>query len=77
MQDRQFRVEGKWSLASDGYQWILQYRGRGVSFVHSTRDVLARCMRDKDCGQRTAEKLLDGLPDTFEAWKSSGGQFYA
>lgn len=71
MEDRKFKVVGDWALASDGIQWVLQYKGRGISFVHSTRDVLVRCMRDKGCELRTAEKLLDGLPATFNEWKSS------
>jgi hypothetical protein len=49
--DKTFAVSGSWSLASDGMQWILQRRAgadgwRAVSFVHSTKDVLARCMRE-------------------------------
>src|SRR5262249_30349743 len=48
--DRQFAVSGKWALASDGLQWILQRKRSGrppwraVSFVRSTKDILARCM---------------------------------
>jgi hypothetical protein len=74
--DRQFRVEGEWALASDGLQWVLQYSTTGkqwkaISFVRSTKDILARCMREKGCEPLIAEKLLSGLPDTFDEWKSS------
>jgi hypothetical protein len=54
--ERQFAISGGWALGSDGLQWIL-YRQRsekhggwvGVSFVRSTKDILARCMREKGC----------------------------
>ena len=57
MPDRQFAVSGKWALAADRLQWMLQrqrmHKGRvdwhSVSFVASTKDVLARCMREKGC----------------------------
>jgi hypothetical protein len=39
-----------------------------VSFVHSSRDVLARCMREKGVEPGTAVILLEGLPDTFDEW---------
>jgi hypothetical protein len=59
---------GRWAVAADGLQWILQRR-RGdrwenLSFVRSTKDTLARCMREK--GARPDEMgLLAGLPDRF------------
>ena len=40
-----------------------------VSFVSSTRDILARCMREKGCGP-DLEVLLAGLPETFKDWRS-------
>ena len=43
---------------------------RAVSFVRSTRDILARCMREKGCNLPTANLLLAGLPDTFDEWKA-------
>jgi hypothetical protein len=54
MTDRVFATSGDWGLASDGLQWMLcrRYNDRGkvcwrpVSFVRSTKDILARCMRD-------------------------------
>ena len=73
--DRQFKVEGNWALAADNLQWVLQRKNgdawAGVSFVRSTKDILARCMREKGMEPLIAERLLDGLPDTFEEWKSS------
>ena len=42
-----------------------------VSFVHSTRDILARCMREKGVEPGTAAQLLSGLPETFDQWKQT------
>ena len=74
MTDRVFAVAGDWALASDGVQWILQRRQggqwRAVSFVRSTRDILARCMREKGVEAAHSALLLAGLPDTFDQWKS-------
>jgi hypothetical protein len=72
---RVFEVEGKWTLSADAVQWIL-YRNRsgardGVAFVSTTKDILARCMREKGVEPHTAEKLLGGLPATFKEWKAS------
>jgi hypothetical protein len=71
--DRQFACSGRWALASDGVQWILQrLREKGgrsgwrpVSFVHSTKAVLARCMKEKGVPPVDARRLLDGVPDQF------------
>jgi hypothetical protein len=47
MSDQVLATAGRWSVASDGIQWILRRhndQGSGwhpLSFVHSTRDVLA------------------------------------
>ena len=76
MADRQFAISGKWALAADSLQWMLQrqYMNKGqpawhsVSFVASTRDVLARCMRERGCPPADAERLLAALPSTFEEW---------
>jgi hypothetical protein len=69
---RFLRINDRFALASDGIQWILQRREGtkwcGVSFVRSTRDVLARCMREKGVPGDDAQKVLDTLPDTFKAW---------
>jgi len=78
MGDRIFAETSHWALASDGTQWILlrhrMDRGepswRAVAFVRSTRDVLARCMREKGVGAAASEFLLTELPDTFDTWKT-------
>jgi hypothetical protein len=78
MADRVFATSGDWALASDGVQWMLMRRRtrpagaywQPVSFVRSTRDVLARCMREKGVDVFNARSLLSGLPDTFEQWKT-------
>ena len=73
MIDRVFAEAGDWALASDGIQWILQRRydsaWRNLSFVRSTKDILARCMREKGVGVFDARFLLDPLPDSFDEWK--------
>jgi len=73
MSERQFAISGRWALAADRLQWMLQRRsGQGwqsVSFVSSTRDVLVRCMREKGCPPPVdAARLLAALPSTFEEW---------
>jgi hypothetical protein len=82
--DRQFAVSGNWALAADRLQWILQRRGGvdrrtgkdvwiNVSFVRSTRDILARCMREKGTPAEDAQRLLADLPETFDAWQKAPG----
>ena len=70
--DKQFAVSGNWAIASDGIQWILQRRAgrrwKAVSFVRSTKAILARCMREKHCPPPDQLALLDGLPNTFDEW---------
>jgi hypothetical protein len=70
MADRVLVTAGDWALATDGIQWILQRReGKGwraLSFVRSTKDILARCMREKGVEPGTADLLLAGLPDRFD-----------
>lgn len=77
--DRQLATTNEWSLASDGIQWILrrcrrkdgQTSWRPVSFVRSTRAILARCMREKGVPPEDAERLLSGLPSTFDEWRQN------
>jgi hypothetical protein len=74
--DRQFATSGDWAVAADQLQWILQRRyvskgnpaWRPVSFVSSTKDILARCCREKGVPPEDARRLLDGLPSTFKEW---------
>jgi hypothetical protein len=83
MSDWQFAVSGRWALASDGIQWILQKRRYAdgpwglVSFVRSHRDILARCMREKGCPTDDAAQLLAGLPETFDQWAAERQQTIA
>jgi hypothetical protein len=70
-------LSGNWALAADRVQWILQCRyatkgqpaWRPVSFVSSTKDILARCMREKGVPAEDARRMLDGLPSTFQKWR--------
>jgi hypothetical protein len=77
MADRVFASVGDWALGADEMQWILMRRRsrehggwKSVSFVRSSRDILARCMREKGTDEDTARLLLSGLPDTFDLWKT-------
>ena len=82
MLDNRFVTAHDWALASDGMQWILLHnhrqdgtgRWQAVSFVHSTRDILARCMREKGCPTEDARDLLKGLPLTFNEWWRAASQ---
>jgi len=83
MADRQFVIAGKWALAADRLQWMVQRRHmnkgqpvwHSVSFV-STKDILARCLREKGCPPEDAERLLAGLPSTFEQWRKARVRTY-
>ena len=82
MADRQFVISGKWALAADKLQWMVQRRylskgqpaWRSISFVSSTKDILARCLREKGCPPADAERLLAGLPSTFKEWAEKRAQ---
>jgi hypothetical protein len=71
------QIDADWSLAADGLQWILRRRrGKGghvawrdVSFVSSSKDTLARCMREKGVPVPAAAAVLAGLPDMFARWR--------
>ena len=69
-------TSGDWSVTTDGLQWILRRRvgtdrrtgkpvWESVSFVRSTKDILARCMREKGTPPEDARKLLAGLGESF------------
>jgi hypothetical protein len=80
----QVASSGKWAVASDGTQWILQKRRgtldprtgqpqwHGVSFVSSTRDILARCMREKGTPPEDAARLLAACGERFSPEPVSG-----
>jgi len=84
MADRQFAISGKWALAADRLQWMVQrqYLHKGeikwhsVSFVASTKVILARCLRENGCPPEDAERLLAGLPSTFEQWRKARVRTY-
>jgi hypothetical protein len=73
------RVGAKWALAYDDLQWILkrfigtrksgaragQEIWEDVSFVSSTKAILARCMREKGVPDDDIRNTMDCLPDTF------------
>jgi hypothetical protein len=78
--DRVFATASDWAVASDGIQWILMHRRqerrggwRAVWFVRSTKDILARGMREKGVEAADACLLLSGLPDSFDEWKTLHG----
>jgi hypothetical protein len=72
---RAIRIDGDWALAADRLQWILQRRHAGgwrpVSFVSSSKDILARCMREEGVPADAAQRVLASLPDTFAEWAHS------
>jgi hypothetical protein len=73
MSDTVLSTSGDWSVTTDGLQWILRIRRtqkgqpvwQGVSFVRSTKDILARCMREKGCPPEDAAKLLAAISERF------------
>jgi hypothetical protein len=73
--DKQFRRADDWGLASDGVQWVLQRKNgkswEGISFVRTLKAYLERCMCEKGVPPDAASQLLEGLPDTFEAWMNA------
>jgi hypothetical protein len=71
--DKQFRVSGGWALASDGVQWIVQKwegkRWRNLKYIRSDKAWLAyRLTKTLKVPPTDATRLLDGLPDSFDAW---------
>jgi len=70
--DKQFRVSGRWALASDGIQWVIQRQNgpdswQSVKFIHTDKAWLEYRLRQLAPAE-DAERLLEGLPDTFEQW---------
>jgi hypothetical protein len=70
------RINDNWAIGADNLQWVLlrhrtgPHPWYGVSFVSSTKEILARCMREKGVPADDAQLALDGLPDTFAEWSS-------
>ena len=80
--DRIFlRLGQNGALASDDMQWILLKNAspqkakptwRAVSFVHSTKSILLRCIREKGIETYpTAVLELDSMAPTFDEWKAA------
>jgi hypothetical protein len=74
MTERQIAIVGLWAIATDGVQWIVQrYRGgrwRNISFIHSTRTVLARCLHEAGATPAEIHALLGGFHARFEGEES-------
>ena len=67
-------TSGDWSVTTGGIQWILRKRRslkgtdvwQAVSFVRSSKDIVARCLKEKGCPPEDAAKLLGAIPVRFE-----------
>jgi len=66
------QIDDHWRIAADPLQWMLQRRTKNrwypVSFVSSTRDIPARCMREHGVPAAAAAQALARLPDSFQEW---------
>jgi hypothetical protein len=69
------------ALAADDLQWVLMRARVGnmsgwrpISFVSSTKTILARCMREKGVREIDANRILATLPDTFSSWLRRQGE---
>jgi hypothetical protein len=64
-------ADGRWRLAYDQHQWILQRRDgrrtwRGIAFIGSKKSTLWRIFREKHIGLTDeAIAMVDALPDYF------------
>ena len=85
MSERIFlRLGDRLALGADGLQWIL-YKSKAkagapslepkhwiaISFVHSTKHILERCIRESGLMDATATSALGSLHSTFDAWKAA------
>jgi hypothetical protein len=74
MPDRQIVIGGRFAVATDGLQWVLQRREgkqwHAISFVRSTKAILARCLRGAGATAVDADALLADLPDRFSGWEA-------
>jgi hypothetical protein len=71
--DRVFlRLGPNGALGADEHQWILYRAGNAVSFVHSTKLILARCIREKGIElSPEGRAALDALADDFSTWRAN------
>jgi hypothetical protein len=79
MSDDAIAVSGRWAIATDGLQWILQRRKESVdrrsgkeiwqpmSFVCTTKEILTRCMEEKGTPLEDARRLLAPVGERFGA----------
>jgi hypothetical protein len=73
--DKQFRVSGRWALASDGIQWVIQRQNgpnswQAVKFIHTGKAWLEYRLRQLAPAE-DVERLLEGLPNTFGQWAAA------
>ena len=71
--DRVFlRLGPNRALGADEHQWILYRAGKAVSFVHSTKLILARCIREKGIEPSPEGRAaLDALADDFSTRRAN------
>jgi hypothetical protein len=71
--DRVFlRLGPNGALGADEHQWILYRAGNAVSFVHSTKLILARCIQERGIELSSEGRAaLDALADDFSTWRAS------
>jgi hypothetical protein len=66
-------TSGDWQITTDGIQWIMRKRRslkgqtiwQGISFVRTTREIVARCLREAGCPLEDAQKLLGAISVRF------------
>src|SRR5215472_9175538 len=59
-------------LGADEHQWILYRSGNAVSFVRSTKLILARCIREKGIElSPEGRAALNALADDFSTWRAN------
>ena len=73
-----FSTAGIWALGADDLQWVIHRAKqtkngpvwRPLSYISSTKAVLSERMREAGMEAGSRSLLLEGLPDTFQEWKS-------
>jgi len=82
-EEQQFAISGDWALGADDLQWIL-YRRRSekrggwepLSFVRTSQDILARCMREKGVPEDGTSGFARPAR-TFNQWKNAPSRLLA
>jgi len=71
--DIQIRIVDRWALASDGVQWVVQKQAGdswvALKFIRSTKHTLEWSMGRAGVPCHIRERLIEGLPDTFDEWR--------